>query len=281
MRHGRYAAPMHECTTPDAPLLELADVNVIRDGRPLLQDIRLAIAQGQHTAILGPNGSGKSTFVRLLERRLYPRAKADGEVRVRMFGRARWSVEALRRLIGVVSSDVQLDFTTHNSMTAREAVLSGFFATQGLRLDHHHINSDMRSRCEDALARMGMQHLATRRLATLSTGEARRVLIARALVHQPRALFLDEPCAGLDIVTRRRFLERLQELARTGTTLIMVTHHVEEILPEIAHVVLLRDGRIFDQGRKGAMLADASLSTLFGMPVSLQQHGPWYAAALR
>jgi iron complex transport system ATP-binding protein len=117
-------------------------------------------------------------------------------------------------------------------------------------------------------------------MATLSTGEARRVMIARALVHRPRALLLDEPCSGLDIASRRHFLESLRELARGGTTLLLVTHHVEEILPEIDHVALLREGRVVRQGRKADTLTDAALSETFGLPVQVSRHGDYYAAAL-
>jgi iron complex transport system ATP-binding protein len=123
-------------------------------------------------------------------------------------------------------------------------------------------------------------HLQGRAMASLSTGEARRVLIARALVHRPRALLLDEPCAGLDMASRRRFLESLRSLARAGTTLLLVTHHVEEILPEIDQVVLLRDGQVFRQGSKADTLTDDALSDTFGMPVNVMRHGDYYAAVL-
>ncbi len=261
------------------PLLVVDRATVRRDDRALLDDISLAIAQGQHTAILGPNGSGKSTLVKLIERRLYPLVHDDGSPVLRVFGRERWSVADLRALLGVVSSDLRREFeATHE--TALNAVLSGFFAALTLGLDHA-VDAAMRERAMQALDRVQARHLADRDVATLSTGEARRVLIARALAHSPRALLLDEPCAGLDPGTRRRFLDLLRQLAREGTTLLLVTHHVEEIVPEIGHVVMLRDGRLFDEGPKARLIADERLSALFGWPTRVDEADGFYGARLR
>jgi len=158
-------------------------------------------------------------------------------------------------------------------------VLSSFFSAQRLGLNHQ-VTPSMRERADEALELAGATHLLGRSMASLSTGEARRVLIARALVHRPRALLLDEPCAGLDMASRRRFLENLRVLARHGTTLLLVTHHVEEILPEIQQVVLLRDGRLLQQGSKNEVLTDAMLSDTFGMPVCVERHGDYFSAAI-
>jgi len=260
-------------------LLSIDRATVLRENRRLLDALSLAIAPGQHTAILGPNGSGKSTLVKLIERRIYPLVHDDGSAVVRIFGRDRWNVAELRSLLGVVSSDLRREFEASNEKTLN-AVLSGFFASMTLGLDHI-VDDAMHRQAMDALARVGAAHLAERDVSTLSTGEARRVLIARALVHRPRALLLDEPCAGLDPGTRRRFLDLLSELAREGTTLVLVTHHVEEIVPEIDHVVMLRDGRLFDQGPKERLLADSHLSALFGWPVEVERGNGFYGARLR
>jgi len=261
------------------PLLSIDRATVLREDRTLLDALSLSIAPGQHTAILGPNGSGKSTLVKLIERRLYPIVHAGGSPVVRIFGRDRWNVAELRSLLGVVSSDLRREFETSNEQ-ALNAVLSGFFASMTLGLDHV-VDEAMRRRATEALDRVGATHLAERDVSTLSTGEARRVLIARALVHRPRALLLDEPCAGLDPGTRRRFLDLLSELAREGTTLILVTHHVEEIVPEIGHVVMLRDGRLFDEGPKERLLADDRLSELFGWRMEVERNHGFYGARLR
>jgi iron complex transport system ATP-binding protein len=263
----------------DTPLLDIDEASVLRGERLILDHLSLRVAAGQHTAILGPNGSGKSTLVKLIARQIYPLARDDGRGQVRVFGRERWNVAELRGLLGIVSPALQRDYTSEMPLEAFDAVVSGFFAARGLGLDHQ-VSEPMRERAREALAQLDAGHLAGREMASLSTGEARRVLIARALVHRPRALLLDEPCAGLDLASRRRFLESLRTLARHGTTLLLVTHHIEEILPEIDHVALLRDGRVLQRGDKVATLTDTALTATFGMPVHVQRRGDWYYAAV-
>jgi len=260
-------------------LLTIDRASVMQGDRLVLDQLTLRLADGQHTAILGPNGSGKSTLVKLIARHLYPLAQRDGSGTVRIFGRDRWNVAELRSLLGIVSPAVQLDYTSDTPVEVFDAVVSGFFAARGTSFNHQ-ITDDMRERATEALTQVGAMSLVGRNMVSLSTGEARRVLIARALVHRPRALLLDEPCAGLDMASRRHFLESLRALARSGTTLLLVTHHVEEILPEIENVVLLRDGRVFKQGDKSSTLTDGALSETFGMPVRVTTHGNYYAAAL-
>ena len=275
---------MHEPAAKDQlnsedDLLTIDQASVMQGDRLVLDRLSLCIADGQHTAILGPNGSGKSTLVKLIARQLYPLAKRDGNGRVHIFGRDRWNVAELRSLLGIVSPAVQLDYTSDTPVEVFDAVVSGFFAARGISFNHQ-VTDDMRGRAHEALTQVGATSLIGRDMASLSTGEARRVLIARALVHRPRALLLDEPCAGLDMASRRHFLEGLRELARSGTTLLLVTHHVEEILPEIGQVVLLRDGRVFRQGSKVDTLTDATLSEAFAMPLRVSRHGDYYAATL-
>ena len=259
------------------PLLDIHQASVMRGERLILDQLSLRLAVGQHTAILGANGSGKSTLIRLISRQLYPLARGDGVPVVRMFGRDRWSVSQLRSLIGIVSPSVQLDYTSDSALEVFDAVVSGFFAARGLGLDHE-VTPWMRDRAHEALALTEASSLVGREMASLSTGEARRVLIARAMVHRPRALLLDEPCAGLDPASRRRFLESLRQLARLGTTLLLVTHHVEEILPEIEHVLLLRNGKTLQEGTKASVLTDSALTAAFGMPMRLAKRGDYYSA---
>jgi iron complex transport system ATP-binding protein len=259
------------------PLLDIHEASVMRGERLILDQLSLRLAIGQHTAILGANGSGKSTLIRLISRQLYPLARGDGTPTIRVFGRDRWSVSELRGLIGIVSPAMQLDYTSDTPLEVFDAVVSGFFAARGLGLDHH-VTPTMREHALEALAQMEATSLIGREMASLSTGEARRVLIARALVHRPRALLLDEPCAGLDPASRRRFLESLRQLARGGTTLLLVTHHVEEILPEIDHVLLLREGKLLQEGNKADVLTGAWLSATFGMPMHVARQGEYFSA---
>lgn len=261
----------------DAPVLELDRASVLRGERLILDHLSLRVGMGQHTAILGANGSGKSTLVKLVARQLYPLAREDGRASVRVFGRERWHVTELRGLLGLVSPALQLDYTTDTPLEVFDAVVSGFFAARGLGLDHR-VTPAMRERANAALEQMGITHLVGRDMTTLSTGEARRVLIARALVHRPRALLLDEPTAGLDLATRRRFLESLRALARGGTTLLLVTHHIDEIVPEIGQVLLLREGKVLRHGGKDAVLTDEALTQAFDMPVRVQRQGDYFNA---
>lgn len=259
---------------PPPPLLEMDGVSVARAGRALLDDVSLTVRCREHTAILGPNGSGKSTLVRLIARQLYPTPDVEGRIgRIRIFGQALWDVFELRRRLGIVSPALQGDLAGEEPLEAFDAVVSGFFASRGLW--RREATPDMRRDAEEALVRMGADHLAGRSLATLSTGEARRVLIARALVHRPEALLLDEPCGGLDPVARQDFLEDLRAVARSGVTLVLVTHHVEEILPEITRLVLLRGGRVVHDGARANLLSGEILTQVFGRAMAVEKRGDW------
>ena len=253
------------------PLLSLRNVTVLRDNAALVSNLTLTIAPGQNTVILGRNGSGKSTLVKLITRQLFP---TTGEP-VEIFGRDAWNVTELRARLGVVSSAVQLDMAQDENLEVFEVAISGFFASSGIWA-HHTVTNAMKDAAEEALALMGVTHLAGRRLGTLSTGEARRVLIARALVHRPEALLLDEPCAGLDPTTRRHFLESLRGLAQRGVTLLLVTHHVEEIIPEITHAIMMRAGRITHDGPKAALMTNAILSEIFEAPTAIEPRNGWF-----
>jgi len=265
----------------DAPLLELRDATVVLGGARVLERLTLTIPAGEHTAILGPNGAGKSTFVKLLTLQQYPLAAEERQPPpIRVFGRDRWEVFELRSQLGIVSADLHERFVHGNSngvVTAIDAVVSGFFASQGL-FAHQHVTDAMRTAACDALARVGAAHLAATPLATMSTGEARRVLIARALVHRPRALVLDEPTRGLDLVARHRFMERVREIARGGTTILLVTHYVDEIIPEIDRVVLLKGGRVAYDGSKHDALDAHRLGDAFDAPIAVDRADGYYYA---
>jgi iron complex transport system ATP-binding protein len=262
------------------PVLELCGATVVRAERPVLDDLTLTIAAGEHTAILGPNGAGKSAFVRLLTHEDRPLHVPGAAPPIRVFGGDRWDVFELRSQLGIVSSDVHFRFVFGNNegrVTAEAAVLSGFLATHGI-LRYGVVTADMRRRATDALDRMGVAHLAKRHLDHMSSGEARRVLLARALVTAPRALVLDEPTTGLDLIARYAFMERVREIARQGTTLILITHHIEEIVPEIGRVILLGGGRIVASGPKEEVLTTESLSGLFDGAVAIDEDRGYYYA---
>jgi iron complex transport system ATP-binding protein len=259
------------------PILELVEATVVKGDRRVLDAVTLTVRAGEHTAIVGPNGAGKSVLVNLLTH--HDRALArDNPAPVRVFGADRWNVFELRSQLGIVSADLHHRFVEGNSegrVVGEDAVLSGFFASQGI-LRYSVVTAEMRRRAAEALARMGVGHLATRRLNEMSTGEARRVMLARALATAPRALVLDEPTTGLDVGARHAFMERVRDIARGGTTIILVTHHIEEIIPEIDRVILLRDGRIAADGAKTAVLTSERLGALFDAAVTLDAQNGYY-----
>ena len=265
-------------TTTVAPLFELDRATVVRGATRVLRDLSLSIPLGQHTAILGPNGCGKSTFIKLINRELYPLAR-EGDAPVKVFGLRRWNVNQLRNRLGVVTSDLTRDLQQMPQLLVEEAVVTGFFSSFVVP-PHRQIDADMRARARRALADVHAATLADRQVAELSTGEMRRVLIARALVHEPEALLLDEPTAGLDLVARQHFLGLMRLLAQRGITLVLVTHHIEEIIPEIDRVLLLRDGTLQADGDRAAILTDAHLSQAFGGQVRVRSEGDVYSATV-
>jgi iron complex transport system ATP-binding protein len=262
------------------PVLELTNATVRKDDAVILHGLNLRIDEGEHTAILGPNGAGKSILVRLLTHEERPLPLTNGTAPVRVFGDDTWNVWELRSQLGIVSADLHQRFVSGNSegrITGEMAVISGFIASQGI-LRYSTITDDMRRRAAESLEKMGVAHLAKRWLNEMSSGEARRVLIARALVTRPRALVLDEPTSNLDVVARHNFLERIRQIAREGTTLILITHHVEEVIPEIERVVLIKHGRIAGVGSKSDMMTPQRLGELFEGPVLLDELGGYYHA---
>lgn len=261
-------------TEPNAgfPLIELSRATVLRGGRPALDDVTLRLEVGQHTAIVGANGSGKSTLVQLLAGRIYPLARADVEAPLRILGRTRWNVDELRARLGVLSADVHHRFVSGSSLglaTARQAVVASFFGSEVV-FQHHLVDEAAVHAAEQALDDAGVAHLADARMNHMSTGEARRVLIARALVHNPATLLLDEPTTGLDPVARHELLEQIRHLARSGTTIVLVTHHLEEVVPEIQRVILLKQGRIDADGAPAETLTSARVSSAFGRPLEIE-----------
>jgi iron complex transport system ATP-binding protein len=261
-------------------VLELSDATVIKGDVRALDGLTLTIARGQHTAILGPNGAGKTTLINVLTRDEYPLARSNGRPPVTIFGSDTWDVFELRTRLGIISSDLHQRFVEGNSIgriTGIDAVVSGFFATRGFLL-YASVTDAMREHAVASLTRVDAAHLAAKPMNEMSTGEARRVLIARALVTSPDALVLDEPAAGLDPVARHRFMSAVGRLARDGTTIVLVTHHVEEIVPEIQQVVLLRAGRALASGATAQVLTSALLTATFDAPITVDLADGYYYA---
>jgi iron complex transport system ATP-binding protein len=258
--------------TLSIPLIDFQNVTVQRGGRVVLDGVTLIIAQGEHAAILGPNGSGKSTLIKLITRELYPSIKPE-PWRLRILGRDRWHIFDLRHHLGIVSNDwVQMCTRDYSGY---EIVLSGFFGSVGI-WPNHQVTPQMEQKARAVLDLLEISHLAARNTNEMSGGEARRILIGRALVHDPQALILDEPTSSLDLHATQELREILRKLARGGISLLMVTHHLPDIIPEIGRVVCIRDGRICRDGPKEQVLDAATLSAVFGLPVEVLLRAGYY-----
>src|ERR1700739_1611293 len=235
--------------------LELEHVNVARGERVVLHDVNLSIRAGEHVAILGPNGCGKSTLILAITCQIYPMVKPG--MRVSIFGRERWNLTELRKHFGVVGTDLPGERTAVTS--GLDAVIAGFFSASSL-WPNLHVTDEMRERAWEALQRMEATRLAEQMVGTMSAGEKRRILIARALVHRPQQLLLDEPSNALDLAAQRELRDTLRRLAQEGTGLVLVTHYLSDILPEIERIILMRDGRIVADGPREKILTEARLS---------------------
>ncbi len=260
-----------------APLIEFRNVSIVRGEnargkRRGLESLNLTIASGEHVAILGPNGSGKSTLIKAITRELYP-LQTNGPASVRILGRDAWNVFELRPHLGIVTNDL-MQLCSRNYST-REIVLSGFFSSVGI-WPNHVVTAAMRQKTDEILGLLEITALADRHVDELSSGEARRVLIGRALVHSPEALVLDEPTASLDFRAVREFREVLRKIAAAGTSMILVTHHLEDIIPEIQRVVILKEGRVVRDGAKKDVLTSDELSQLFDLPAEVLERGGYY-----
>lgn len=252
--------------SPLEPYLELEGIEAWLGPRPVFNDLSLRLNLGEHTAVLGPNGSGKSSLIRLLTRQIYPVVKPGS--RLRVFGEETVNLWQLRRRLGLVSMD--LHNNTIGRVSAQDVVLSGFFGSNGLGRPQQPTDAQ-RQRTAELLEQLDLNALAGRPFNQLSQGQQRRALLGRALVHRPELLVLDEPLDGLDLRARHQLLATLRQLAGAGTTLLLVTHQIEAILPEIQRCVLLRGGRVLADGPSREMLRDAPLSALFDTPLRVLQ----------
>lgn len=246
-------------------------VSVMRGGRAVLHDLDLRVGVGEHVAILGPNGCGKSTLIKTIARECYPLLRPESSMRI--LGQDHWDVFELRSVLGIVSNDLMAACT--RAVSGRDVVLSGFFSSVGI-WPYQEVTRAMLDQAEKALERLEATHLADRLVNEMSSGEARRVLIGRALVHDPQALLLDEPSTSLDLFAQHELRRILRELARSGIGIILVTHHLADIIPEIERVVLMREGRLVADGPKAEMLTAANLRRLFGVPATLARRDGYY-----
>lgn len=253
------------------PLLDFRNIRVMRGEKAALDDFSLRIGAEEHVAILGPNGCGKSTLIKTITRECYPVVRADSSMSI--LGEEAWDVFELRARLGIVSNDLMLSCT--GDACGRDVVLSGFFSSVSI-FPNHTVSPRQLELADAALAELKISHLADRPVREMSSGEARRTLIARALVHKPGALLFDEPCNSLDVSAQQSLRQTMSALASSGTAIILVTHELADIVPEIQRVVLMSRGRVVADGPKEEMLQVERLAALFGVSVEMARRDGHY-----
>lgn len=257
------------CTRAEAPLVEIEDAAVVRAGKTILSVPSFRLGLGENVALLGPNGSGKSTFVKLITREIVPLHRDRPPVRFK--GQPRVVVSEVKKSLGIVSSSMQDQISVH--LPAIDVVEGGLFGSLGMPA-HAHGTDETRAWALASLRQLGVEDLAERDIMTLSTGQARRILIARALVHDPETLVFDEPCTGLDPEGMYYVRKSMRVLARAGKGIVLVTHYPEDVIPEIGRIVLIKRGQLFADGAKRDMLTDEVMSRLFDVPLHVERRGP-------
>lgn len=249
-------------------MLEIENVTVWRGTTRVFRDFSLTIGQHERLAILGPNGAGKTTLLKMIYREIYPVARENSHIRI--LGRERWDIWQLRKHIGMLSPDLQSGFIP--SATVLEVIVSGYFSSIGVYDQlREHIQSSQLEKSRQVMQSLGLETLADREYRTLSTGQQRRCLLGRALVHDPDTLIFDEPTSGLDLAAGFDYLDRIRDLARQGKSLVIVTHHLGEIPPEIDRVIVLKDGVVRADGEKASVLNAAVLGDVYGIPLRVTE----------
>lgn len=253
--------------------INFKNVSISVNDSIVLDSIDLKIPDGAHIAILGPNGSGKSTLIKAITREYYPVYSENSSV-FQIWGEEKWDVFSLRSHFGFVSYDLQYNFT--RNISGRDVILSGFFSSIGLFF--HKITPEMHKKAEEISRFLEITHLMDRSFSDMSSGEARRFLIGRALVHDPKVLILDEPSNSLDLSALHMLRATMRKIAR-NKVIILVTHTLPDIIPEISRVILLKKGRIFLDGPKEDLLTDIHIQELFEVPARIHQEDGYYYAS--
>ena len=253
--------------------LEMTGVSVIKNGKKILDSIDLSIEHDENVAIIGNNGSGKTTLIKLLRKDILPYYDEKSPSVIKIFGEEYSSVFDIRNRIGIVSMDLQSRFA--GETTVAEVIASGFFGSLDV-FRNMDITADMVSKIRDAAVMMGIEDLLDRRTEGLSLGEMRRALIARALAPGPGTLVMDEPMTGLDISMSTKFRKMFDILMKAGINLIMVTHDLADIPDNIHRIIMMKDGRIFADGRKDDLLTSEIMSELYGEPIKVEYHNGTY-----
>ena len=270
-------------------IIDFEHVYVARGPRIVLHDISLRIAAGEHVAVLGPNGCGKSTLLKAMTCEIYPlvtppvKKQTGSHTRVEIMGRTRWDLTELKRRMGVVQAELPGKPTLHT--TGLDAVVTGFFSSSTL-WPNLAVSDAMREKAGEILRLVGGEALRNKPVGQMSAGQQRRVMIARAIAgnrgmeHEtaPKMLLLDEPSNALDLAAQQDLRDLLRELAQAGTAILLITHHVEDIFPEMQRVVMMREGYIAADGHKGDLLSAPALGELFGRRIDVRERDGYFHA---
>lgn len=260
----------------DVPLIDIRNATIFRGETRVFENLTLCIGQHEPAVILGPNGSGKTTLLKVIMRELYP-ARREGSL-VRILGRDTWNVWELRSHIGVVSHDLQTRYRP--STTGLGVILSGYLSSVGIHGTlASRITPEQTDHAKQVMADLGVGSLEKTELRKMSTGQQRRCLLARALVHDPDTLILDEPTAGLDITSSFDYMARIRQLAAAGRNIVLVTHLLNEIPPDIDRVILLKNGAVLADGPKSTVLTEETLRDAYDTDVRVTQVGGYYLAS--
>ena len=259
----------------DAPLIEIRNATIWRGSTRVFDQLDLTIEQHERVAILGPNGSGKTTLLKTINRELYPVVADDSSVRI--LGREHWNVWELRQHIGIVSHDLHQRYTP--TTTAIEVVVSGFHSSIGVHgTRRKSVTREQVDKARETLGILGIDALEKTPLKFMSTGQQRRCLLGRALVHKPRTLILDEPTEGLDFAASFDYLRRIRDLSASGHNIVLVTHHLNEIPPEVERVIVLKEGCVVADGPKAQVLTDEFLSAVYATEIRIAALDGYYLA---
>ena len=242
-------------------------VEALLGGRAVIHDLSLKLKLGESTTLLGPNGAGKSTLVNLINRSVYPLVKPSSHLK--LFGKSTINIWQLRSSIGIATSELEQRFLPH--ICAKELILSGFFGATRLGRDQNPNQSQL-AKSQSIMEQLDLGAFAETPFGQLSDGQRRRLMIARALVHSPKVLVLDEPCRALDLKACHQLLATMRDLCNQGTTLLVITHRIDTIIPEMSRILFIKEGRICDDGTPTQLLLDSKLSNLFKTPLRVLEH---------
>ena len=258
-------------------IVEIFNASVIKNDYTLLDSITLKIGNGEHAAVIGPNGSGKTSLLKLITKDYYPVYNGDNSF-IKVFDKKNIPIFELRSRIGILSDNLQN--TYNRRCNGKNVILSGFFGSIGIH-EYQEITPDMINKTEETLDFLEINELAHKKLEEMSSGEINRFLVGRALVNEPEVLILDEPTCNLDLKSADIFLSYIRKIAKKGKTIIMVTHNLHDIIPEMDRIIMMKNGKIFKDGQKESLLTSDNMSGLFDSKIKVIHSNKYFTAYLK